>query len=85
MVEVIYLKPGHEMPELHDDEPWLTVEASGDGRFFGTGFARTQSGEAVFYASPAESDASMPKALAAAEVWATKYGVRRIWVQAAPG
>ena len=28
MVEVIYLQPGQQMPDLPEDEPWLTVEAS---------------------------------------------------------
>ena len=40
MVELTYLAPGERLPELPDDEPWLTVEASCDGRFFGTGYGR---------------------------------------------
>ena len=29
MIELIYLQPGEEMPEMSDDEPWLIVGAPG--------------------------------------------------------
>ena len=35
MVEVVRLRPGEQMPVMPDEQPWLTVEASDDGRFFG--------------------------------------------------
>jgi hypothetical protein len=84
MVELIYLSPGEQMPEVGDDQPWLTVEASDDGRFFGTGWGRKPSGEGVFYASLAENDASLEAAIAAATEWAVERGVSRIWVQTTP-
>lgn len=84
MVEIFQLAAGEQMPEMPDEEPWLTVEASDDGRFFGTGSAYKPTGEAVFYASLAEHDGTLEAALAAATVWAVKFGVRRIWVQATP-
>ena len=84
MVEIVQLAAGEQMPKMPDDEPWLTVEASDDGRFFGTGSAYKPTGQAVFYGSLAEDDVSLAAALAAATEWAFKYGVRRIWVQATP-
>jgi hypothetical protein len=81
MVKLIYLTPGERMPELPDHEPWLTVEASDDGRFFGSGYGLSQSGEGVFYVSSAESDLSLEAATAAARDWASERGVPRIWVQ----
>ena len=85
MVEVTYLQPGEQLPHhLPDDEPWLTVEASDDGRFFGTGYGFKPSGEGVFYASLPESDVSLEAALAAATEWGRERGVRRIWVKTAP-
>lgn len=36
------------------------------------------------YASLAEDDASLEKALAAARAWAEKYSVPTIWVQLTP-
>ncbi len=69
------------MPDLADDELWLTVETSDDGSFFGTGFGRNSSGDAVFYVSLADSDRSLEAALQAAQLWAEKHGVPRIWVQ----
>jgi hypothetical protein len=84
MVEIIYLPPGERMPDLTEDEPWLTVEASDDGRFFGTGYGHKPSGEGVFYVSLAESDTSLEAAIAAATHWASERGVRRIWVQRTP-
>ena len=85
MAEIIYLQPGQQMPDLSDDEHWLIVEASDDDRFFGSGFARKHRGEGVFYASLLESDVSLELALEAAEEWAAKYQVPRIWVQTKPG
>ncbi|MCP3729125.1 hypothetical protein M9978_01675 [Sphingomonas sp. MG17] len=82
MVEVIHLAAGEQMPEISDHEPWLIVEASDDGRFFGTGSALKPNGESVFYASLAESDISLESAIGAAREWAVKYSVPRIWVQA---
>ncbi len=84
MVELIYLPPGEQMPELPDDEPWLTVEASDDGRFFGTGFGRNPSGEGVFYVSLADDDVSLEAAIAAAMDWAGERDVPCIWVQTTP-
>jgi hypothetical protein len=84
MVARIYLSPGEPMPELPDDAPWLLVEASDDGRFFGTGCGRTSSGEDVFYISLAQSDVSLEAAIAAAEDWARARGVPRIWVRTTP-
>jgi hypothetical protein len=84
MVELIYLQPGEQMPELSEDEPWLTAEASDDGRFFGTGCGFKPSGESVFYASLPESDVTLEAALAAAKGWAQERGVPRIWVQTSP-
>ena len=85
MTEFIYLGPGEQMPELADNEPWLVVEASDDGRFFGTGYGRKPSGEEVFYASLVEDDVSLERALAAAMSWASERGVGRIWVQTCSG
>ena len=82
MVEVVHLEPDEQMPELPDDEPYLLVEASDDGRFFGSGWGHRPSGEVVFYMSAAESDVSLEAALAAAREWAAQRGVSRVWVQA---
>ena len=79
------LAAGAQMPVLPDEEPWLIVEASDDGRFFGTGLAYKPSGESVVYASLPESDVSLEAAVAAAREWAVKYGVQRLWVQSTPG
>ncbi|WP_300538034.1 hypothetical protein [Sphingosinicella sp.] len=38
MVELRYLSVGKKMPEMAGDEPWLIIEASFDGRFFGSGW-----------------------------------------------
>ena len=84
MVELIYLPPGERMPELPDEELWLSVEASEDGRFFGSGYGRKPSGEGVFYVSLPESDTSLEAAIAAATDWAGERGVLRIWVQSKP-
>ncbi len=84
MAEIIYLQLGQQIPGFGDDEHWLMIEVSDDGRFFGTGYAQKETGEGVFYASLPESDVSLEAALEAAELWAAKYRVPRIWVQAAP-
>ncbi len=47
MAEVIYLPPHEQMPDLGDDQRWLTVEASRDGRFFGAGGSWKADGEWV--------------------------------------
>ena len=84
MVDIVRLAPGEQMPKMPDEEPWLMVEASDDGRYFGTGCAYKPSGAEVFYISLAEDDTSLETALAAAKMWAIHYDVRRIWVQATP-
>jgi hypothetical protein len=84
MAEVIYLAAGEEMPDQGDDRPWLIVEASDDGRFFGTGASWKPSGEWVGYRSLAEDDVSLEAALTAAHEWAAHYSVPTIWVQEAP-
>lgn len=84
MAEVIYLPLNEQIPDLEDLERWLTVEASDDGRFFGTGSSWKASGDWVGYMSLAEDDVSLEKALAAAQAWAEKYQVPTIWVQLAP-
>ena len=81
MAVIIYLPPGEHMPDRGDDEPWLIVEASNDGRFFGTGSAWKPSGEWVGYGSLPENDGTLADALAAAEQWAARYTVTTIWVQ----
>jgi hypothetical protein len=81
MAEVVYLPPLEQMPDLGDDQRWLTVEASDDDRFFGSGGSWRANGEWVGYGSLAEDDASLEKAMAAAHAWAEKYGVPTIWVQ----
>ncbi|TCP65811.1 hypothetical protein C8J43_10813 [Sphingomonas sp. PP-CE-1G-424] len=84
MTKIIYLSPGEQMPDRGDDEPWLIVEASDDGRFFGTGAAWNPSGEWVGYGSLPENDGAFADAVAAAERWAAEYNVPAIWVQTAP-
>jgi hypothetical protein len=84
VAEIIYLHPGHQMPDVDDDEHWLLVEGSEDGRFFGSGWALNESGDGVFYVSLPESDVTLELALEAAKQWATKYHVPRIWVRASP-
>ena len=84
MAAIIYLSLGEQMPDHGGDEPWLIVEASDDGRFFGTGAAWKSSGEWVGYGSLPENDSTLAEALAAAERWAAKYGVPTIWVQTTP-
>jgi len=84
MAAIIYLSPGEQMPDHEDNEPWLIVEASDDGQFFGTGAAWKPSGEWVGYGSLPDDDSALADALAAAERWAVKYGVPTIWVQTTP-
>jgi len=84
MATTIFLSPGEQMPDRRNDGPWLLLEASDDGRFFGTGAAWTPSGEWVGYGSLSEDDGTLADALATAERWAAKYGVAAIWVQATP-
>ncbi len=84
MVKYIYLQPDEQMPEVADEDAWLIVEASDDGRFFGSGYGFKASGEGVFYASSAESDVTLEAALAAATEWARERGVPTIWVQTSP-
>lgn len=84
MAEVTYLLPDQAMPDFGDNQPWLLIEASDDGRFFGAGSALKKTGEWVGYGSLVEDDISLEAALTAAQEWATKYGVPTIWVQPRP-
>ncbi|WP_126494680.1 MULTISPECIES: hypothetical protein [Sphingosinicella] len=84
MVQYRYLSAGETMPEMADDELWLEIEASFDGRFFGTGCGRKLSGESVFYISLPEDDVNLKTALSAATKWAGEHGVTCIWVQTTP-
>lgn len=84
MTEIIYLTPDELMPDVGNDQPWLIIEASNDGQFFGSGSSWKASGEWIGYLSLVEDDASLETALAAAQDWATKYGVPTIWVQVTP-
>jgi hypothetical protein len=84
MTEIIYLSPDEQMPDVGDDQPWSTVEASNSGQFFGTGSSWKRSGEWVGYGSLTQDDISLERALAAAQEWASKYGVPTIWVQVTP-
>jgi len=81
---VVYLAPGEDAPDEGDDAPWLTIEATADGLFLGTGASRKADGEWVFYGSLSEDDVSLVRALTAAQNWAQKYGVPTIWVQLEP-
>jgi hypothetical protein len=81
---VKYLQPDEPTPD-GGDEPWLTVEPfDSDGKFYGSGGSRKSTGEWVGYASLAENDVSLEKALAAAQDWAEKYKVSTIFVRTAP-
>ena len=84
MAQIVYLSAGEAMPLVADDQPWMFVEATDDGRFFGSGAACKQDGEWVGYVSLIEDDHSLTAAMAAVEGWATKYGVPTIWVQTTP-
>lgn len=84
MAEVVYLAAGEAMPDVGDDQPWLSVDASSDGLFYGSGGSWKPSGEWVGYGSLTEDDISLEAALAAAQQWAEKYDVPMIWVQLVP-
>lgn len=81
---VIYLAPGEQMPDGGDQVPWLTIEATTDGLFYGSGASWKADGEWVGYCSLPEDDGSLASALVAAKVWARKYRVPTIWVQLSP-
>jgi hypothetical protein len=80
-VKIVYLKAGESMPDRGDDEPWLTVEVTSDGLFYGSGASSKPTGEWVGYCSRPEDDVDVERALKAAEVWAERYHVPTIWVQ----
>ena len=80
MISIRYLEPGEEPPEAADDEPWIHVEATSQGTFYGTGAAWKPNGEWIGYVSLPE-DVSLEKAIKAAQEWAEKYGIATIWVQ----
>lgn len=84
MADVIYLSPDEEMPDHGDNQRWLTVDASDDGRFFGTGGSFKPDGGWVGYRSLAEDDGSLETAVASAQQWAAKYDVPSIWIQLKP-
>lgn len=84
MISVVYLSPGEDMPDHGDNMRWLRIEASDDGRFFGSGGSFKANGDWVGYGSLAEDDVSLEAALAAAQQWAAKYDVPTIWIQLAP-
>lgn len=84
MAQVIYLSPNEELPDFGDNERWLVIEASDDGKFFGTGSSFQVGGEGVHYISSPNADVSVEAALAAAKKWAAKYDVPTIWVQQTP-
>lgn len=84
MADVIYLSPDENMPGQGDDQRWLIIEASDDGRFFGTGGSFKTSGEWVGYGSLPKDDVSLETALVAAQQWAEKYDVPIIWIQQRP-
>ncbi len=84
MAAIIYLSPGELMPDHGDNEPWLIIDASNDGQYFGSGGAWKPNGEWVGYGSLPEDDRTLADALAAAKRWAAKYGVPTIWVQTTP-
>ena len=84
MADVIDLSHDEEMPDYGDDQRWLTIKASDDGRFFGSGGSFKANGEWVGYGSLTEDDLSLESALAAAQQWAEKYDVPTIWVQLKP-
>ncbi len=87
MPQLIYLKPDEHVPykDGDEDKPWLIVEPfDNDGKFYGTGGSHKPTGEWVGYASLAENDVSLEKALAAAQEWAQKYSVPVIHVRTEP-
>lgn len=84
MAEIVYLSPDEEMPDLGENQRWLTIDASDDGRFFGSGGSFRDNGEWVGYGSLSQHDGSLEEALKAAQQWAAKYHVPTIWVQPKP-
>jgi hypothetical protein len=84
LVEIVRLEPGQELPDVPDDQPWLAVEASDDGRFVGTGWGYKSGGECVFYISLANSDLSLEAAVEAAVSWGSEHGVDRVWLKTDP-
>lgn len=72
------------MPDIGEDEPWMKVEASSDGLFYGTGMGIKPDGKRVFYISHAENDTSLERALAAAHEWAELRGIQTVYVQKIP-
>ena len=84
MADIVHLKAGEPLPAIADEQPWLFVEATPDGLFFGTGGAWKPTGEWVGYCSLPEDDVGLDRALVAACAWADRYAVPTIWVQATP-
>ena len=84
MPKLVYLSPGELFQRTDEDEHWLYVHASGDGRFFGSGWARTADRQDAFYVSLAVNDATLERAIAAAMEWARQHDVPCIWVQLLP-
>lgn len=80
MVEVVWLDVDADPPERGDDEPWVFVEESSDGLFFGSGSAWKPTGEWVGYASLSEDDADLDRAVKAACAWAERYNVPTVHV-----
>jgi hypothetical protein len=82
MANTIYLSADQKMPDFGDDQRWILIHHSGDGRFFGSGASWKSTGEWVGYRSLAEDDVSLEAALSAAQEWANKYDVPTIWIEA---
>ena len=45
MVEIVRLEVDAERPSLAEDQPWLYIDQSDEGLFYGTGGSRKASGE----------------------------------------
>ena len=84
MAEVVYVSPIQDMPPFGEDQRWLTIEATSDGLFFGSGSSWKSNGEWVGYCSLPEDDVSLNSAMAEAQKWAAKYDVPTIWVWLVP-
>lgn len=84
MTSIIYLGANETMPQVGDNQPWITIEATTDGLFYGTGASWKRSGEWVGYGSLPEDDVDLERAIAAAMEWAKRYDVPTIWVQTNP-
>jgi len=82
MVQIVYLKAGESTPDVRDYERWLTIEATSDGLFYGVGVSVNGAGEWVGYSSLPEDDVDLERALKAAKIWAERFDVPTIWVQA---